>query len=98
MSVALAPAKHAAPGQYLGYALQPVRLCYHLLSCQKGAEVSLEYLDDIAVHSGGSVLLEQCKSALSHNPISNWADDLWKAFANWIELCRAQVDPATARF
>ena len=33
MSAVLAPPKHTAAGPYLGYALQPVRLCHHLLHC-----------------------------------------------------------------
>lgn len=77
--------KHAAPGQYLGYAIQPVRLCLHLLTCPPKAKVSLEYLDDVAVHyADGSVLLEQTKSALSQNPLADWATDLWKCIANWL--------------
>jgi hypothetical protein len=84
------PAKHSAPGQYLGYALQPVRLFYHLLTCPKGARVSLELLDDVAVHyPDGNLLLEQTKSALKQNPISDWADDLWKAFKNWLTMVDA---------
>ena len=43
MNVAVKAAKHAAPGPYLGFALQPVRLCYRLLTCPKGAQVSLEF-------------------------------------------------------
>lgn len=77
--------KHAAPGQYLGFALQPVRLCFNLLTCPKSAKVSLEHLDDVAVHhADGSVLLEQTKSALSQNPVSDWAVDFWKSLANWL--------------
>ncbi|RWI83811.1 ABC-three component system protein [Mesorhizobium sp.] len=77
-------AKHSAPGQYLGFALQPVRFCYHLLTCEKGTKVSLEHLDDVAVHyADGTVCLEQTKSALKTNPLSDWAIDFWKALANW---------------
>ena len=65
MNVAVKAVKHAAPGPYLGFALQPVRLCYHLLTCPKGAHVSLEYLDDVAIHnSDNTFILEQTKSAL----------------------------------
>ena len=42
MNVAVKAVKHAAPGPYLGFALQ-VRLCYHLLTCPKGAQVSLGF-------------------------------------------------------
>jgi hypothetical protein len=82
--------KHSAPGQYLGYAIQPVRLCFHLLTCPPKANVSLEYLDDVAVHyADGSVLLEQTKSALSQNPLADWANDFWKCIANWLSSVSA---------
>lgn len=84
MSALAKAAKHSAPGQYLGFALQPVRFCYHLLTCGKGAKVSLEHLDDVAIHNAdGTVCLEQMKSALKTNPLSNWAIDFWKTLANW---------------
>jgi hypothetical protein len=64
MSATAALAKHTAPGQFLGYALQPVRLCYHLLSCPPGSSVSLETVEDVAVHlPSGHVILGQMKSA-----------------------------------
>lgn len=79
--------KSSAPGQYLGFALQPVRLCYHLLNCSDDACVSLEYLDDVAVHyPDGRIILEQTKSALTHNPLSNWSEDFWKTISNWIDI------------
>lgn len=85
-----------APGPYLGFSLQPVRLCARLLSAPAGDSASTECLDDVAIHrSDGTHLLEQDKSALSHNPISDWAPDLWKTFANWLETTkRLQLDPA----
>jgi len=59
---------------------------YHLLTAPKDAHVSMELVDDVAVHyATGDVLVEQTKSALSHNPLSNWATDLWKTIANWID-------------
>lgn len=83
--------KHAAAGPYLGFALQPVRLCYYLLSSPQDSSVSLEYLDDVAVHyADGTLLLEQCKSALAHNPITDWSDDLWKTIANWLDAVESQ--------
>jgi len=91
---------HAAAGPYLGFALQPVRLCYYLLSSPSDSSVSLEYLDDVAVHyADGTILLEQCKSALAHNPISDWSDDLWKTVANWLDAAETQkVDWANTSF
>jgi hypothetical protein len=83
--------KHAAPGQYLGFALQPVRLCFHLLTCPNGARVSMELLDDVAVHyPDGSMVLEQAKSALTQNPLSDLADDFWKCLANWLDSAAAE--------
>ena len=92
--------KGSATGQYLGYALQPVRLFYHLLSCPSDADVGLEYADDVSIHhSNGSTLVEQCKSALKSNPITDWAEDLWKTFHLWIDNADAGVyDPAKTRF
>ncbi len=92
--------KHSAPGPYLGFALQPVRLCYFLLSSPLDSSVSLELLDDVAVHhADGTLLLEQCKSALSHNALSDWSEDFWKALANWIELIESgKVDAAKTSF
>lgn len=85
-AVASKRAKHSAPGQYLGFGLQPIRVCYHLLTAPAGSQVSLEHEDDVAVHfADGSILLEQTKSALSQNPLSDWSEDLWKALANWLD-------------
>lgn len=92
--------KHSAPGPYLGFALQPVRLCYYLLSSPSDASVSLEHLDDVAVHYGdGTVLLEQCKSSLSHNALSDWSEDLWKTVANWLGAAESRkIDESKATF
>ncbi|MCP3396178.1 ABC-three component system protein [Bradyrhizobium sp. CCGB20] len=100
MNVAVKAAKHAAPGPYLGFALQPVRLCYHLLTCPGEAQVSLELLDDVAVHYADRTLaLEQTKSALKQNPLSDWAADLWKAIANWLDSAASRtIDPNKCQF
>jgi hypothetical protein len=100
MNVAVAALKHAAPGPYLGFALQPVRLCFHLLTCPAGAKVSLEHLDDVAIqYPDGNVTLEQIKSALRQNPLSDWSDELWKAIANWLDgIASGQLTPGKSRF
>lgn len=94
------PLKTSAAGQYLGYSLQQLRLCHYLFRVPDGDVISFEHLDDVAVHSAnGSVLLEQSKSALVGNPASDKSEELWKAFANWAELCAAEkVDPVTTDF
>lgn len=94
------PLKATAAGQYLGYSLQQLRLCHHLLKVPDGDTVSLEYVDDVAVHrSDGTLLLEQSKSALTSNPAADRAEDLWKSFANWADLCVAgTIDPKKTDF
>lgn len=94
-------AKSAAPGQYLGYGLQDVRLCRHLLTASRGCVVSLEYIDDTAIHRpDGVMMLEQSKSAVSaSNPVADSSVELWKCFANWASLCAdGEVKPSTTRF
>ena len=62
----------------------------------------LEFLDDVAVHNPDcTVILEQTKSALRQNPLSDWAVDLWKALANWLESvsngdCRSRENSISA--
>lgn len=94
------PPKNTAAGQYLGYALQPVRLCSHLLRSPDGAVISLENVDDIAVlASNGRLTLEQCKSALKSNPVADKSVELWKTFATWTKLASAgSIDPAKTDF
>ncbi len=82
----------AAPGQYLGYTLQTVRMCYYLASCHPNQSVALEVFEDVGViGDGGVVLAEQTKSALTHNPVSDWAIDLWKTFSNWADAIKNGV-------
>lgn len=89
--------KTSVPGQYLGYGLQPVRLCYHLMSAPKGCRVSIEQLDDVAIHDpSGGLVFEQSKSALSGNPAADKSVDLWKTLSNWAELPRELLDSATS--
>jgi hypothetical protein len=100
VNAGIKPTKHSAPGQYLGFALQPVRAFFHLLTAPKGAKVALELQDDVSIHyADNSVLLEQTKSALKQNPISDWAEDLWKAFDNWlVMLDLGHCQPGPTRF
>jgi hypothetical protein len=89
--------KTSVPGQYLGYGLQPVRLCYYLMSVANGTRVSLEQLDDIAVHdTAGGLIFEQSKSALTGNPASDRSPELWKTLANWASLPKPLLDASTA--
>lgn len=86
MNIQLKPARNSAAGQYLGYAIQPVRALVHLLTAPETSQVSMEYIDDVGVHyADNHYLLEQDKSAHSHNPLSNGAKDLWKTIGDWID-------------
>lgn len=76
----------SAPGQYYGYSIQATRQCMHLLKAGAGSVVALEVLDDVdVVQPDDKVIVEQDKSGLTTNPISDWSVDLWKTFANWID-------------
>ena len=57
-------------------------------------------MDDVAIHyADGTLLLEQCKSALAHNPISDWSGDLWKTVANWLDMVETQgIDESKTSF
>jgi hypothetical protein len=90
------PLKTSAAGQYLGYSLQQLRFCHYLLRVPDKDAVSLEYLDDVAVHRGdGSYVLEQSKSALNSNPAADRSEVLWKTFANWADLCASGTVSST---
>lgn len=90
----------SAPGQYYGFSIQPTRQCLHLLLAPAGSVVALEVLDDTdVVQPDGEVTVEQSKSGLVTNPISDWSIDLWKTFANWIDTIEAgHIDLARTRF
>jgi C-terminal domain 7 of the ABC-three component (ABC-3C) systems len=99
MNIPVKALKHAAPGPYLGFALQPVRFCFHLLDSPKGSKVSLEHVDDVAVHyADGSVTLEQTKSALRSNPLRDWSEDFWKTVANWVDALSTDKIPSCSKF
>lgn len=89
-----------APGQALGYGLQYTRLTALLLQSSEGTFCSLEVMDDVAKESStGEVTLSQTKSALSRNPVSNKATDLWKTFQNWSSVAKqGLVDPENTKF
>lgn len=87
-------AKHSAAGPYLGFGLQTVRLCAHLLTEPTDATVYIEHDDDVSVHyANGTKLFEQTKSAISQNPVADWSRDLWKSIHNWLGD-HAPLDPS----
>lgn len=90
----------AAPGQYYGYSVvQGARLLHRLLEASFDETISIEGLDDIAIEGdAGYILLEQDKSGLSHNPVSNKSVELWKTLRNWLEGLRGGAIPPNTRF
>lgn len=77
--------KHSAPGPYLGFGLQTVRLCARLLVVPEDATVFVEHDDDVSVHyADGTRLLEQTKS-VGTNVVGDWSIGLWKTISNWLE-------------
>ena len=77
--------KNSAVGPYLGYALQVVRFTQYLMDQEPQKFVSLEYLDDVCVHDEhGATILEQNKSSLVGNPLSDKSIEFWKTILNWL--------------
>lgn len=93
-------AAHAAPGQYLGFSLQTTRLLARALAAADDATVGLECLDDVSVQeSDGKVSVEQSKSALAGNPVSDHGIGLWKSLGNWLgEVKAGRLDAEKASF
>jgi len=79
-----------AAGQALGYSLQFTRLTAMLLDAPEGSKCSLEVLDDVSAQTAdGAQKLSQTKSALTANPVADYAVSLWKTLSNWLELAKA---------
>ena len=76
------------PGQFYGYSIQITRVVAHFLRAQQGQSVSIEHLDDVATHTDTGDLLEQDKSGLAHNPVTDRSPELWKSLANWVRAIR----------
>jgi hypothetical protein len=90
----------AAPGQALGFYLQETVLTHRLLSAQPGDYLSLELMEDVAVHkSTGTLEFIQSTSTAGNNPIADRDPKVWKTLLNWIVTIRElQLDPARVRF
>jgi hypothetical protein len=89
-----------APGQALGFFLQETLLTHRLLSAKPGEFVSLELLDDVAVHkSDGTEELIQSTSTAGNNPVADRDPKLWKTLFNWLQtLDELKKDPAATHF
>jgi hypothetical protein len=71
-----------------------------LLACERSASASLEHIEDVAVHrANGEIVFERMKSALTGNPLSDWAPDLWKTIAYWMRAIAAdEIDVTQSQF
>lgn len=89
----------AVPGSLRGFSLQASRFLQYLLTVPEDSIVCLEHLDDVSVIAPGTALVEQDKSYLSRNSLSDRSTALWKTFANWVSLVRtSQLDLDNTRF
>ena len=88
------------PGQYLGFSLQQTRFLQLLLRGAAGTTISLEVFEDVGAELPNKrKIASQVKSALTTNPITNRAPELWKAFRNWNDAAAVgDLDPATTVF
>ncbi|KVP55612.1 hypothetical protein [Burkholderia ubonensis] len=71
---------------------------WHLLRASPGDIVAFETLGDVSVESGGTVVSEEDKSGLAHNPIADGSSALWKTFANWADARRNGDLPAASKY
>lgn len=83
-----------AAGSYLGFSAQ----CTMVATCLFKGEfpdgfVSLEYVDDVAVHSADMrpVQARQSKVYDKTNPIANRASEFWKTLRNWQSLIESGI-------
>lgn len=86
------------PGQFYGYSIQVTRVVAHFLRAQQGQSVSIECLDDVATHAETGDLIEQDKSGLAHNPVTDRSPELWKSLANWVRAIRGGALKDDTRF
>lgn len=78
--------EHIAAGQLLGYTIQFPRGLFHLLQCGEGDSVCIEVIGDVAtIQSDGLIVVEEDKSSISDNPVTDKSTDLWKTFYNWVK-------------
>lgn len=86
------------PGQFYGYSVQITRVVAHFLRSQQGQSVSIEHLDDVATHGETGDVVEQDKSGLAHNPVTDRSPEFWKTLANWVRAIRAGALKDDTRF
>lgn len=88
----------SVPGAFYGYSIQITRVVAHFLRAEQGQAVSIEHLDDVATHADTGDLVEQDKSGLAHNPVTDRSPELWKCLANWVRAIRDGALKVDTRF
>ncbi len=88
------------PGTLYGFGVQYTRVAVNLLACNADESVSTETLDDVTVDSpDGDRVVEQDKSGLAANPISDRAVPLWKTLGGWARAIRdGRIEPLKTQF
>ena len=83
---------HTAMDKIGGFVYQFYCFLYHVLTMNKGEEVSFEKLDDAAIESGNLITLLQAKHTVRVSAdgqlrqLTNRSSDMWKALDVWREL------------
>lgn len=89
---------HTAMDKIGGFVYQFYCFLYHVLTMNKGEEVSFEKLDDAAVETGNIITLYQAKHTIQvdaegdKRPLTNRSTDLWKAIDVWRKLIEGKED------
>jgi hypothetical protein len=82
-----------ARGQLLGYTLQFPRALLRLLELSPNGAVGIEIMGDVSVFSPeGNITLEEDKSSICSNPLTDKSSNLWKTFFNWCKLIQENND------
>jgi hypothetical protein len=83
--------RHSAPGASAGFAYQFERALHWLAQNPAGSRIGVETDDDVAVRSGGALVLEQDKHSIREaaEPFGDRSKDLWNTLAIWIEAIEA---------
>ena len=81
-----------------GFVYQFYYFLYHILTMERGEEVSFEKLDDAAIQSGNIITLFQAKHTVKSGTdgekrtLTNRSTDLWKAINVWRKLVEGNTD------
>ncbi len=90
------------PDKLHGYTLQVRHMMCELISLDLEKVVSVEALEDVAIESEDSVVVEQIKSVQSgNNPIADRSEVFWKSLYNWFQYIKdgdLSLDNTTFRF